>query len=139
LLVYNEYKVFVKKVFYHAKQKFMGNPMEASVVLAKCSRSNGLYGMRIEKRKNDWVRTWAFKISEQKAKHEGYGEAKKTGSLSPTSEYPGCPYCGMVGINQCSCGKLFCGSGEATAVCPWCGQEGEYHGVDTLEFEGKGL
>jgi len=68
--------------------------MNASVVLSKCPRSNALYGMRIEERYNDWVRTWAFKISEQKAKHEGYEKTKKSGSLSPTPEYPGCPYCG---------------------------------------------
>jgi len=114
--------------------------MKASVALAKCPRSNGLYGMRIEERENDWVRTWAFKISEQKAKHEGYESAKKSGSMKPMPEYPGCPYCGAMDIAQCSCGKLFCWRSETnTATCPWCGQKGEYHTVKSLDVEGKGL
>jgi len=122
--------------------------MKASVTLAKCPRSKGLYGMRIEEVENDWVRTWAFKISEQKAKHEGYEETKKTGSLRPLPEYPGCPYCGSMIVAQCNCGKLFCWRGEykanassvGRAVCPWCGQEGEYNTLNpTIEVEGKGL
>jgi len=114
--------------------------MKASVTLAKCPRSKDLYGMRIEECENDWVRTWAFKISEQKAKHEGYESTKKSGSMNPTSEYPGCPYCGTMGIAQCSCGKLFCWCSEtSTAICPWCGQKGEYYIVKTIEVEGKGL
>ena len=114
--------------------------MKASVTLAKCPRSKDLYGMRIEERENDWVRTWAFKISEQKAKHEGYESEKKSGSMQPTPEYPGCPYCGAMGIAQCSCGKLFCWRSETgTAVCPWCGQKEEYHAVKSIEVEGKGL
>jgi transcription elongation factor Elf1 len=114
--------------------------MKASVVLSKCPRSNELYGMRIEERNNDWVRTWAFKISEQKAKHEGYEKAKKTGSMKPSLEYPGCPYCGAMDIAQCSCGKLFCWRSETNAaVCPWCGQKGEYHTVEKIDVEGKGI
>ena len=37
---------------------------EASVILAKCAQDK-LYGIRIEKRDNDWVRTWAFKLKEE--------------------------------------------------------------------------
>ena len=40
---------------------------EASVILAKCAQDK-LYGIRIEKRDNDWVRTWAFKLKEETAK-----------------------------------------------------------------------
>ena len=39
---------------------------EASVILAKCAQDK-LYGIRIEKRDNDWVRTWAFKLKEETA------------------------------------------------------------------------
>jgi transcription elongation factor Elf1 len=96
--------------------------------------------MRIEERNNDWVRTWAFKISEQKAKHEGYESTKKTGSMKPTNEYPGCPYCGSMDIAQCSCDRLFCWHSETSlAVCPWCGQKDEYHTVKSIEVEGNGL
>ena len=38
---------------------------EASVILAKCAQDK-LYGIRIEKRDNDWVRTWAFKLKEKR-------------------------------------------------------------------------
>lgn len=114
--------------------------MNANVVLCKCPRSKNLFGMRIEERDNDWLRTWAFKITESKARHEGYEKTKSTGSMQPTPEYPGCPHCGALDIAQCSCGKLFCWYGETnTAVCPWCGQSGEYHTVKTIEFEGSGL
>ena len=30
---------------------------EASVILAKCNQGQKLYGIRIEKKDNDWVRT----------------------------------------------------------------------------------
>ena len=43
---------------------------EASVILAKCAQDK-LYGIRIEKRDNDWVRTWAFKLKEETAEKEG--------------------------------------------------------------------
>jgi hypothetical protein len=111
--------------------------MNAKIVLCKCPHSKEIYGMRIEERYNDWVRTWAFKISESQAKHEGYEKVKSSGSLQPTSEYPRCPYCGSISIAQCTCGRLFCWNGESnTAVCPWCGQKGDYHTVETIEFEG---
>ena len=42
---------------------------EASVILAKCAQDK-LYGIRIEKRDNDWVRTWAFKLKEETAEKE---------------------------------------------------------------------
>ena len=44
---------------------------EASVILAKCAQDK-LYGIRIEKRDNDWVRTWAFKLKEETAEKEGF-------------------------------------------------------------------
>jgi len=114
--------------------------MKASVTLAKCPSSKDLYGMQIEERENYYVRTWAFKISGQKAKHEGYEKTKKSGSMKPILEYPGCPYCGAMYIAQCSCCNLFCWRNEtSTAVCPWCGQKGEYYTVKSIEVEGKGL
>ena len=39
---------------------------EASVILAKCAEDK-MYGIRIEKRENDWVRTCAFKVKEEMA------------------------------------------------------------------------
>ena len=53
---------------------------EASVILAKCAQDK-LYGIRIEKRDNDWVRTWAFKLKEETAEKEGFDKINFTGSF----------------------------------------------------------
>ena len=72
---------------------------EASVILAKCA-SDKLYGIRIEKRDNDWVRTWAFKIKEEMAEKEGFDKVNFTGSFYTDEEYPGCPYCGAKNVSS---------------------------------------
>jgi hypothetical protein len=36
--------------------------INATVVLEKCSKTKKLYGMRVEQRGRDWVRTWTFPI-----------------------------------------------------------------------------
>ena len=112
--------------------------MAASVLLAKCGAQDQTYGIRIEKRENDWVSTWAFKIDDKKAKREGFDKTKITGTFNPDPDYPGCPYCGKNELLQCGCGKMFCykqgstsGKSEtkgesrenrsAGIKCPWCG------------------
>jgi len=112
--------------------------MNAKIVLCKCPRSKSLYGMRTEERGNDWIRTWAFKISETSAKNEKYERERISGSMMPTPEYPGCPSCGSKDILQCSCGKMACYYGEAEPFCPWCERSGKVQIVDKLEFEGDG-
>lgn len=97
---------------------------EASVILAKCA-SDKLYGIRIEKRDNDWVRTWAFKIKEEMAEKEGFDKINFTGSFYTNEEYPGCPYCGAKKCFVCgSCGKVSCYDGSDKVVCNWCGASG---------------
>jgi len=97
--------------------------MEASVILSKCSIHNRTFGIRIEKRNNDWGRTWAFKIDEEKAKREGFDQTKITGSLDASPDYPGCPYCGeRYGFVLCNCGKMSCWTpGKEAGTCHWCG------------------
>jgi hypothetical protein len=86
-----------------------------------------------------------FKIDEDKARREGFDKEPVSGTLNLTSEYPGCPYCGTANIAQCGCGKLFCFPREnraaevITAMCPWCGQTGEYHTVKKLHIQGGDL
>ncbi|WP_288303566.1 hypothetical protein [uncultured Treponema sp.] len=74
------------------------NKMQAKVILGRCpyapSKSENLFGMRIQKMGSDWVRTWAFKIDSERAHNEGYDRETTQGSFVPASEYPGCPYCG---------------------------------------------
>ena len=115
--------------------------MAASVILAKCGKHNKTFGIRIEKRENDWVSTWAFPIDEGKAKREGFDKTKITGAFIPVDGYPGCPYCGSDELVQCGCGKMICykesrtyGNPERKTEkkqghksdnnsfrCPWCG------------------
>jgi len=100
--------------------------MEANVILSKCSIHNKAFGIRIEKRKvglikTDWVRTWAFKIDESKAKREGYDTTPISGSLVETDDFPGCPYCESIHGVVCACGKLSCITpGSKSAMCYWC-------------------
>jgi hypothetical protein len=112
--------------------------MAASVILAKCSKHNRTFGIRVEKSANDWVSTWAFPIDDNKAKREGFDRNEMKGSFLPTTDYPGCPYCGGEALVQCRCGKMICYStnsridnkiekrqkgkrDEAAVHCHWCG------------------
>ena len=96
--------------------------MTANVILAKCSRHNKTFGIRVEKRENDWVRTWAFPIDEAKAKREGFHKTKIKGTLDAVDGFPGCPYCENQGFVIClGCGKMSCIHSESNSVyCHWC-------------------
>jgi hypothetical protein len=117
--------------------------MKANVVLCKCPSSKGVFGIRMEERENDWVRTWAFKIDESKAKREGFDKTKMVGTMRPTPEYPGCPDCGAMSFAPCSCGKNFCApdwKGESLEMtCPWCGRTAMYHPAEKTEVNGGGI
>ena len=123
--------------------------IQARVILAKCPYAKGgggnLFGMRIQKFGSEWKRTWAFKIDAAKARHEGYDT--ETASVSgDTEEYPGCPYCGTMGLVSCSCGGCFCDKTEVKksnhkkykVTCPWCGETNEVVFVDALNLRGGG-
>lgn len=99
--------------------------MEANILIVKCPRSKGIFGVRIQKMEDgDWWRTWAFKIRDHQARDEGYMETQVMGNLNAVEEYPGCPYCGTKGFVQCGrCKKISCWKNETSMVCPWCGNE----------------
>ena len=82
--------------------------MKASVILIRCSRNKSVFGARTQQMNDDdWWRTWAFAIDEDRAKREGYDLETVKGNLYCTDEYPGCPYCGTKSFVQCNkCGKL---------------------------------
>ena len=118
--------------------------IQAKVILAKCpyarSQSENLFGMRSQNIGGEWKRTWAFKIDEEKAGHEGYGKERMSGSFDNTDEYPGCPYCKGTRLARCSCEKVFCGSyNDNVLTCPWCGETTEYESVETLDLQGGGI
>ncbi len=102
------------------------NLMIANVMLAKCAAHEKLFGIRIEKRGTDWVRTWAFPIDESRAERERFDRTEISGSLEPADGYPGCPYCKSNFLVQCSCGKMICceapsGDKKFSVQCGWCG------------------
>lgn len=119
--------------------------MQANVILCKCDHKH-TFGIRVEKRGGDWVRTWAFKIDEDKAKNEGYDRVEINGSFDPVDGYPGCPYCGEIGLVCCSCGKWNCASslsepdrhGNEQFTCNWCGETGSVESVDIITGQGGG-
>ena len=113
--------------------------INATVVLAKCPKTKKLYGMRVEQRGKDWVRTWAFPIDEQRAKHEGFEKNKVSGSMNAADGYPGCPHCGTNGFVLCGCGKISCWSGGNESkkyTCPWCGQTGVLRITEKFDVKG---
>jgi hypothetical protein len=122
----------------------MAGPLTATVVLARCSKTKKLFGMRCEKRGRDWVRTWAFKINERKAKNEKFEENQVIfGEDAIDPGYPGCPYCADVGVSSCDCGHISC-TGEMIDCgdhgemdCPWCGSSNEYES-GAVEASGGG-
>lgn len=117
--------------------------INANVALCKCPSTHGVYGIRFEERRNDWVRTWAFKIDERKAKREGFDQTKMSGSMQPTPEYPGCPYCGSSDILLCPCGKISCGPDwdgkPRKETCPWCGTTSMCYFAERAEIQGGHL
>jgi len=127
----------------------MAGPLEATVVLGKCSKTKRCFGMRVEKRGGKWSRTWAFPIEEQTAKKEGFAANKV--SLSGTdNEYPGCPHCKDGGFVLCSCGKIGCmgaasnkesskkESNAFSYTCPWCGQTNNVDLKESIDVSGGG-
>ena len=122
----------------------MAGPLNAQVILARCSKNSKMYGIRIEERGGDWFRTWAFPIDERKAKREKFDSNAVSGSMTMDAEYPGCPHCGNAGFAMCSCEKISCMGGGIdfddfmSLTCPWCGEEGEYGTADSFEVSGSG-
>jgi hypothetical protein len=72
--------------------------VNAKVVLSKCTKTKGIFGIRLEERDGDWIRTWAFKVDEGKAKREGFEANTVSGSMNADAAYPGCPHCGAQGF-----------------------------------------
>jgi hypothetical protein len=121
----------------------MAGPLNATVVLARCSKTKNCFGIRVEQRGKEWVRTWAFPIDERKAKREGF-DANKVNLSGQDDAYPGCPYCKDRGFAKCSCDKIGClgglqKKGELMEYpCPWCGQTGKMEFAESINVSGGG-
>lgn len=113
---------------------------EARITLCKCKETKRIYGVRMEKAQGGWNYTWAFPISVDSAKREGYDITVLKGTLGKTSEYNGCPYCGEKYFVVCdNCRKLNCKiiSGD-TFTCEWCGNTGRIVNYDGAGVESGG-
>jgi len=101
------------------------NPLpKVVIVVGRCQRTRQGFGIRLaETDPGCWSGDWAFALSEQAARKEGYDRTEIRGQFLIADTYPGCPHCGTGAIFQCSCGKVACWDGESRKVkCPWCGQ-----------------
>lgn len=100
---------------------------EARIAMCKCKEISGkTYGVRFQKADKGWIYTWAFEMKESVAKREGYDNTEITGSISPSEDYPGCPYCSAEYFTICgACHHLNCriDTGK-TFTCDWCGNTG---------------
>lgn len=111
--------------------------VNANVILAKCKGSDKLYGMRVQEKDGDWIRTWAFRIKEEMARQEGFDKVEINGSFSRTAEYPGCPYCGATNFIVCGkCNKISCYNNEKISVCNWCGNSSKIVAKQRLDVAG---
>lgn len=72
------------------------NIRKATVGIAKCPKTQQLYGVRIEIEQNKWTANWAFPIKPEVAKREGYAQNQFPPDLKYDKNYPGCPYCHQV-------------------------------------------
>ncbi|MDR0551608.1 MAG: hypothetical protein LBG72_06285 [Spirochaetaceae bacterium] len=122
--------------------RYSGKP-GAKVILARCSKTRQTFGIRIEERGGDWVRTMAFPVDGRKAEAEGFDTETISGSMNAVDEYPGCPHCGSKGFAKHSCGKLSCtgseienNDGDFEMTCPWCGELSIYTFVSEFEVSG---
>lgn len=112
--------------------------VNANVILVKC-KADKLYGMRVEERNGDWIRTWAFPIKEDLAIQEGFDKVKINGSFGITDEYPGCPYCETNQFCVCGqCEKISCYHGGEMVTCAWCGRTLSVQTKDKLVVTGGG-
>lgn len=112
------------------------------IVLARCSRREASFGMRLEETLPDqWVVDWAFPVREGEARREGYDRAVVQGVFLLGKTYPGCPHCEWRDFVRCGCGRVGCYDGQNLAyTCPWCLRTGRVGtgggGISRLEAGG---
>lgn len=120
----------------------MKNPKrEEMVIMAVCQKTSRPFGITARKVERDFVFQWAFKLSAESAKREGFDRNKVSGNIFNADEFPGCPHCGAQTWFQCGrCGKFVCMDGEQKIVrCPACGNEAEVVVSDSFDLSGGDL
>jgi hypothetical protein len=108
----------------------VGERRGVAIVIGRCARNRGAFGIRFELSGGQWTSTWASPLKEGAANREGHDKSEITGNIVIGSSYPGCPYCRATSWVTCgTCSKLACWDGDFHRVtCPWCGTESEVAG-----------
>lgn len=114
---------------------------EGLVVPAMCSGEKRYFGITAIRQGNDYIFSWAFKISESALKSEGFDKNSVHGNVFNSEKYPGCPYCGRKNWVSCGrCGTFVCAADDVKYFkCPKCGNEGDVVVCDDFELSGQGL
>lgn len=114
-----------------------GLSKEAFAMTAICSRTKVTFGVTVDNMEGSYMLMWAFKISPDAARREGYDVTTVHGRVEFHKDYPGCPYCGEKEFCVCgSCGKITCYHGETHVECPHCGFSSEVMHVEELDLKG---
>lgn len=104
------------------------NHKNYTVIPARCTHSNELFGIRGIYRSSQWHLTWAFRMTEHQAKIEHIENNTINGSAVFDSSYPGCPHCGNQTYVLCGACKHMTCSAPITEntffKCSWCGNSG---------------
>jgi len=119
----------------------MAGPLNVKIVMFRCSKTQKCFGVRVEQRGKDWVRTWARPLDEAVAKREKLDENTISGSMTAVDGFPGCPHCGDGGFVQCgTCGKVGCYGGvkENQYTCPWCKNKSGVTAAENFKLSGGG-
>lgn len=97
---------------------------ETAVSVARCSRTNEIFGMRHFKKHGAWEITWAFPVRYVNALRQQ--DCKIIENPGTSDDYPGCPYCGGETAVVCTqCGQVTCAkSNDFFFKCEWCGLKG---------------
>lgn len=105
----------------------------ATVVLARCCRTEEHFGVRFEERaRGAWFATWAFGMKPAVASREHFDRSTISGSFNTDDDYPGCPSCGAPSFVRCgACGQMGCWRSPTRYRCPWCSDEGTVEGYIT--------
>src|SRR3990170_2945855 len=101
-----------------------------AIVMARCMISKADFGVRFEVMNDVWTGTWAFPISSDLARREGYDRRQIEGKFALSPSYPRCPHCERPGLFKCgNCSGVACWHPEKSEVsCPWCSRRGRVEG-----------
>lgn len=112
----------------------------AIVITPMCPQKERRYGIRLEKRGQNWYKTWAFPFKKNTTEYDDLnGGSINLSNMEIDETYPGCPFCQSSSLIQCgNCSQLYCYAGESTSTCPWCGNVGDVTQADWDNVTGGG-